>query len=103
MIPWYVSEYDVITHPLYRDEKDVKNVLHNLGMDVRYGYSDDGRHLKVCTNTPDVDEFDYYHVTFTGKRVKCKRYTGVARRDGKWARFISNYLNLPAEFTRSNV
>ena len=45
MIPWYISEYDVITHPLYRDEKDVKNVLHNLGMDVRYGYSDDGRHI----------------------------------------------------------
>ena len=101
MIPWYVSEHDVVAHPSYHSEKDTNRILHLLGMDVKYGYSDDGRHLKVSTETEEVDQFDYYHVALSGKRVKCKRYIGVARKDKGWARLVSNILNLPAEFTRS--
>ena len=101
MIPWYVSEHDVVAHPSYHSEKDTNRILHLFGMDVKYGYSDDGRHEKVSTNTEEYDEYDYYHTTFAGYRVKCKRFTGVARKDKGWARLVSNILNLPAEFTRS--
>lgn len=105
-IPWYVSLSDVVQHPDFEKDSDsslLKKILYDLGMDVEKGFNDDMRWTRKCTYTEEVDEFDYRHRSLSGHVMKCPRYVGVARRDGPWKKFISHFLNLPAEFSGENL
>lgn len=99
MYEWYVSLADVVQHPLYGTDATLDTILFELGMDVNKGYLDDGRWQLESTNTEEVDEFDYYHRSIGGAIVKCPRYVGVCRTDGKWRGFLNRFLELPVEFT----
>ena len=98
-IPWAVSHSDVQKHPGYADGQTLHSILYSLGMDVKKGFADDERwKLEPDMESEESEsEFDYYHTNFAGERVKCRRWVGVARQDGKWRRFVSNYLELPIE------
>lgn len=95
MVEWMVSHSDVVKHPRWNG-KNLDQVLRSYGMDTRFGYQDDGRHLIECKFREEVDEFDYFHKSiFTGEICKGPRYIGVARQDGPWKRFVDRYLELP--------
>lgn len=102
-VEWYVSLDDVIRHPSYGNGGDLKNILYDFGMDVSKGYIDDKRWTEKCEFKEDVDEYDYTHRSLSGNVVKCARFVGIARSDGKWRRFVSHFLNLPAEFSGQNL
>ena len=104
-IPWYVSLSDVIQHPRFKKDSDqdlLKEILWDFGMDITKTFMDDKRWTKKCDYKVDVDEFNHYHRSLSGDVVKCPRYVGSARQDGKWKKFVSHYLNLPAEFSGEN-
>lgn len=103
MVDWYVSLADVVQHPRYQEGCELDTILYDLGMDTKYGYQDDGRWLLECTNTPDKDEHDFTHRSLSGDIVKCPRYKGIARSDGRWRSWVSHFLNLPAELTGANL
>lgn len=96
---WYVSQYDVEQHPRY-GEASLDEILYDYGMEVKLGYKDDERwKLTTTAKTPEgSDYYDYHHTSLSGHKVKCPRYVGLSRNDGKWRRFISDFLNCPAEF-----
>lgn len=105
-IPWYVSLSDVVQHPKFKKDSSqnlLKEILHDFGMDISKPFADDLRWSNRCDYKEDVDEFNYYHRSLSGDVVKCPRYVGVARQDGKWKKFISHFLDLPAEFSGENL
>lgn len=102
MADWYVSLADVVQHPNYgKKETSLEDILYDYGLDVAKGYRDDGRWQIEETNTEDVDEYGYYHRSLSGDIVKCPRFIGTARVDGKWKSFVNRFLNMPVEFTRA--
>jgi len=103
MTDWTVSHSDVEKHPRYRKLQDGKttldNILRDYGMDVAHGWYIDQRDTeKVPEDWPeDQPHFGYTHRSpFTGEISKGPRYVGRARSDGKWRRFVSDFLELPA-------
>jgi hypothetical protein len=100
---WVVSHSDVEKHPRY-NKKDPKagldNILHDYGMDVSTGYYTDERdNTDVPEDWPeDEPHFGYTHRSpFTGEISTGPRYIGAARTDGKWRRFVSDFLELGGE------
>jgi hypothetical protein len=100
MVDWVVSHSDVEKHPQY-GKISLDQILFSYGMNVSQGYVDDGRWLEgqdvVAQGGEEVEApYDFLHRSlFTGEVSKGPRYTGKARQDGKWKRFVSNFLELP--------
>lgn len=101
-VAWNISISDVQKHPKYTEDlKQLDSILSDYGMDIKQGYSDDGRWLIECAEdvndrTEDFDEFAYFHTSvFTGEVCKGPRYCGTARQDGQWKRFVDRFLELP--------
>lgn len=104
MVDWVVSHSDVESHPSYSVDENGKVplldiILSDFGMATNIGYYTDNRHLEagVPPDWPeDEPHFGYTHRSpFTGKVVGGPRYVGQARSDGKWRRFVSDFLDLP--------
>lgn len=104
MVDWYVSMADVVQHPKYKNnEATLEEILRDYGMETKYGFTDDGRWQNSPENKKEQDEFDYYHRSLSGHVVKCPRFKGIARSDGRWRSWVSHFLNLPAEFSGANL
>lgn len=99
MVDWVVMQCDIEAHPKF-GKTSVDNILWNFGMDVTKGYLVEDNHGKEKPEDWPEDEefFGYnYRSPFTGKMSKGPKYTGVARQDGKWKRFVSDFLELSPE------
>ena len=100
-VSWFVSCKDIELAQAQNGGQNLERTLHSLGMDVKKGYMDDGRWRKPVTSKAGVDEFAFFHRSLSGDRVCGPRYIGQAREDGVWRSFVSNELNLTAEFGQS--
>lgn len=97
---WIVSHTDVEKHPRYSETGDralLEGILRSYGMNVNVGYQTDSRdtHEKPEDWPKDNPHFGNYHRSqFTGEISNGPRYIGTAREDGKWKRFVSDFLEL---------
>ena len=98
-LSWFVSEDDLKQLPQYLEGATLDSMLYALGMDVKRGYQDDGRHLLTEEDLDEgVEDFEgYFHRSILTKKTEkltCPRYVGYARQDGDWAKFIHNFLEI---------
>jgi hypothetical protein len=97
---WVISHSDVEKHPRYdksNPNRNLDSILHDYGMQVSDGYYTDEREVEeVPENWPEGEpHFGYTHRSpFTGEISTGVRYVGNPRADGKWRRFVSDFLEL---------
>jgi len=97
---WVVSQSDIEKHKKYNPKDPYGNLdemLKDFGMDVAKGYHADHRYSESKPEDWPKDEphFGYSHRSpFTGEVCNGTRYLGVARTDGKWKRFTSDFAEV---------
>ncbi len=100
MADWVVSHCDVVKHPKYKEDgSNLELILKDYGMNIEIGFYKDNRDTEEKPENWPEDEphFGYTHRSpFTGKICTGPRYIGQARSDGKWGRFVSDFLELQA-------
>ena len=96
MVDWVILQADVEKHPKF-SEISLEEILKDFGMDVKKGYIiEDKTKEEKPEDWPEEEPFFGYNYRspFTDELSKGPRYVGVARSDGKWRRFVSDFLEL---------
>ncbi len=92
MTDWTISESDVKKHPNF-DSMSLDAILFSYGMDVKKGYTVDGREKEEVPENSKDTQFGFTHRSvFTGEIHNCPRYYGEAGTDGRWKRFTENFV-----------